>query len=104
MVLWEKDEVSVNEISQKLLLQTNTLSPLLQRLAKIELINRNRSEQDERSVIIQLTEKGKKMKAKASSIPEKMMGTLLADSVGLEDVMQIKLLMNQWIDILKKKK
>jgi DNA-binding MarR family transcriptional regulator len=104
MVLWEKDEVSVNEISQKLLLQTNTLSPLLQRLAKMELINRNRSEQDERSVIIQLTEKGKKMKAKASSIPEKMMGTLLADSVGLEDVMQIKLLMNQWIDILKKKK
>ena len=103
LVLWEKDEISVNEISQKLILKTNTLSPLLQRMAKLELIVRNRSFQDERSVIIVLTDKGKKMKAAASSIPEEMMHTLLSESVALDDVLQVKLLLNQWIDILKQK-
>ena len=103
LVLWEKDEISVNEISQKLILKTNTLSPLLQRMAKLELIVRNRSFQDERSVIIVLTDKGKKMRAAASSIPEEMMHTLLSESVALDDVLQVKLLLNQWIDILKQK-
>ena len=103
LVLWEKDEISVNEISQKLILKTNTLSPLLQRMAKLELIVRNRSFQDERSVIIVLTDKGKKMKAAASSIPEEMMHTLLSESVALDDVLQVKLLLNQWINILKQK-
>ncbi len=72
-------------------------------MAKLELIERHRSFQDERSVVISLTDKGFKMKAAAESIPEKMMNTLLSKSVELDDVLQIKLLLNQWIDVLKQK-
>ncbi|WP_417590135.1 MarR family winged helix-turn-helix transcriptional regulator [Owenweeksia hongkongensis] len=103
LVLWEKDEVSVNEISQKLILKTNTLSPLLQRMAKLDLIQRNRSTEDERSVVIALTDNGKKMKADAEYIPQELMNNLLSESVELDDVVQLKLLLNQWIEILKKK-
>ena len=103
LVLWEKDELSVNEISQKLILKTNTLSPLLQRMAKLGLVKRNRSSEDERSVVIALTDKGTKMKMDAQSIPEKMVNTLLSESVELDDILQLKLLLNQWIDILKQK-
>jgi DNA-binding MarR family transcriptional regulator len=103
LVLWEKDEISVNELSQKLILKTNTVSPLLQRMAKLELIERNRSLQDERIVIITLTDQGKEMKTAASSIPKDMMNTLLSESVELDDVLQVKILLNQWIDILKQK-
>ena len=102
LVLWENDEITVNDIAKKLLLKSNTLSPLLQRMAKQELIERNRSEQDERSVVVALTVKGKKLKSAAEPIPEKMLKTLTSQSVQLEDVLQLKLLLNQWIDILKK--
>ena len=61
MVLWENDGISVNQITQKLLLNTNTLSPLLKRMEKMQLLERSRSIEDERSVIIQLTTKGKKL-------------------------------------------
>ena len=47
MVLWENDEISVNDVAKKLILKTNTISPLLQRMAKQELIERNRSSEDE---------------------------------------------------------
>lgn len=103
LVLWEKDEVSVNEISQKLILKTNTLSPLLQRMAKLNLIKRNRSSEDERSVVIALTDKGANMKADAKHIPQELMNNLLSKSVELDDVLQLKLLLNQWIEILKQK-
>ena len=46
MVLWENDGLSVNQITEKLLLNTNTLSPLLKRMEKMELIQRNRSSED----------------------------------------------------------
>ena len=46
MVLWENDEVSINQITEKLLLNTNTLSPLLKRMEKIDLVHRTRSKED----------------------------------------------------------
>jgi DNA-binding MarR family transcriptional regulator len=104
LVLWESDEVSVNDIAKKLILKTNTLSPLLQRMAKLELIDRNRSFEDERCVVINLTKKGKELEKKAATIPEKMMENLLSESVELEDVIQLKHQLNQLIEILNKKK
>jgi DNA-binding MarR family transcriptional regulator len=57
LVLWENDGLYVNQITEKLLLSTNTLSPLLKRMEKMEFLQRTRSIEDERSVIVQLTEK-----------------------------------------------
>src|SRR5690554_1451847 len=69
MVLWEKDKLPVNSISEQLMLNTNTLSPLLKRMEKMELLERRRSPQDERSVIVELTKKGLELKNMAKPIP-----------------------------------
>ncbi len=103
MVLWETDEISVNKISEKLMLNTNTLSPLLKRMEKMELLKRTRSSQDERCVIVQLTEKGRELKTGARPIPEQLLKTLLNENIKLSDVLQIKELINEWIKILSEK-
>jgi DNA-binding MarR family transcriptional regulator len=100
MVLWENDALNINQITEKLLLNTNTLSPLLKRMEKLELLERNRSSQDERSVIIQLTKKGMQLKKQAIPIPEQLVKSLLGENINIDDVMQLKDMMNEWIKIL----
>jgi DNA-binding MarR family transcriptional regulator len=100
MVLWENDDLSVNQITEELLLNTNTLSPLLKRMEKMELLQRNRSSEDERSVIVHLTEKGKNLKAQARPIPENLIKILLTENINLSDVIQLKDMLNEWIRIL----
>jgi len=100
MVLWEDDELSVTKIAERLMLNTNTLSPLLKRMEKMNLINRIRSGKDERSVNIQLTEKGKKLKNEARPIPEKLLSELLTENIELSDILQLKEMLNEWIKIL----
>lgn len=75
LVLWEKDTQKVSAIGDKLLLNTNTITPLLLKLKEKGLIQKTRSLSDDRVKMIRLTEKGKKLKAKASEIPEKMAGS-----------------------------
>ena len=48
MVLWEQDNQPVNDIAHRLLLETNTVTPLLQRMEKLGLIIRKKGEQDKR--------------------------------------------------------
>lgn len=103
MVLWETDEISVRKITEKLMLNTNTISPLLKRMEKMELLKRTRSNQDERSVIVRLTEKGKQLKTAARPIPENMLKTLLNENFDLSDVLKMKEMLNEWIKILIEK-
>ncbi len=100
MVLWENNNLSVNQITEKLLLNTNTLSPLLKRMEKMELLQRNRSSKDERSVIVQLTGKGEKLQTMAKPIPEKLIKILLTENINLSEVLQLKDMLNEWIRIL----
>lgn len=100
MVLWEDDELSVNKITERLMLNTNTLSPLLKRMEKMELLNRKRSSKDERSVVVKLTEKGKQLKSEAIPIPEKLLGTLLTENIELSDVLELKEMLDKWIKVL----
>ena len=60
LVLWERDDIPVKEIGDKLLLDSGTLTPLLKRLEAAGLIKRIRSRQDERQVLISLTPRGHK--------------------------------------------
>lgn len=103
MVLWEEDELSVNQITDRLMLNTNTLSPLLKRMEKMELLNRNRSSKDERIVMVQLTEKGMQLKTEALPIPEKLISTLLTANIAQSDVLHLKEILNEWIKILSVK-
>ena len=104
MVLWEKDGVCINEISEKLLLNTNTLSPLLKRMENSNLLKRNRSCEDERSVIIELTEKGKNLKKQAAPVPDKLIKILITENIQLDEVIQLKGMLNEWIELLSDNK
>lgn len=102
MVLWENDNITVNQITEKLLLNTNTISPLLKRMEKSGLINRSRSKEDERSVIVHLTPKGQKIKENAKPIPHHLLQVLINENIQLSEVLQLKQMLNQWIEILSK--
>lgn len=76
MILWENDGVSVNEIADKLVLNTNTVTPLLKRMETMGLIDRRQSKKDQRKVLISLTEKGQQMEQQAACIPQHLVEKL----------------------------
>lgn len=104
LVLWENDNQSVNDISKKLLLNTNTISPLLKRMEKLKLIQRTRSNKDERSVLVELTESGAEMKNNALSIPEKLMNELMDKDISVEDIIKLKDLLCNWMTVLSEER
>ena len=76
LVLWERDGVSVTEIGEKLMLDNGTLSPLLKKLEQAGYVVRQRSLEDERVVVITLTEAGKALQEKAKDVPRKAAGCI----------------------------
>jgi DNA-binding MarR family transcriptional regulator len=76
MVMWEVKSAGVKELGKHLYLDSGTLTPLLKRLESKRLIHRERSADDERNVIVSVTEEGEQLKAKAVQIPLKMAGCL----------------------------
>ena len=69
LVLWEKDKQPVNDIARRLHLETNTVTPLLQRMEKQGLITRKRGKEDTRQRIVSLTAQGKALEERAKEIP-----------------------------------
>ena len=92
MVLWENDLQTVNQLGEKLRLDTGTLTPLLKRMETKGLLLRTRKSSDERVVEVGLTQAGKKLKEKAKDIPSK-----LAKAMGLtqEEISQLKNIVNK---------
>ena len=72
LVLWEKDGITVGEICERLMLDNGTVSPLLKKMEGAGDITRSRSAEDDRVVVITLTEQGREMQDKAKDIPEKV--------------------------------
>jgi DNA-binding MarR family transcriptional regulator len=66
--LWRQDGIGVGSLGDKLALETSTLTPLLKRLEGMGLLERRRARDDERRVIVSLTEKGSAMRAGAGEI------------------------------------
>ena len=79
MVLWEKHSVTVKELGETLYLDSGTLTPLLKKMEAKGLLTRRRSEQDERSLIVRLTEAGEALKEKAVSVPYQMASCVRLD-------------------------
>ena len=72
LVLWEKDGITVSEICEKLMLDSGTVSPLLKKLQQAGYIEKVRSAEDDRVVVISLTEDGKALQKKAKDVPMKV--------------------------------
>lgn len=90
MVLWETDSLAVSEITRRLILNTNTITPILKRLETQGIITRQRSDTDERKVIITLTPRGKQLQAEAASIPAQLMSGVASEDVPVEDLKKLQ--------------
>ena len=84
MVLWEKDAQPVNDIAKRLFLETNTVTPLLQRMEKEGIIARTRGKQDARQTIVSLTGKGKGLQKQLADVPFKVGGSVICKSLNPE--------------------
>lgn len=100
LVLWQHGEQSVNEIGEKLLLETNTLTPLLKRLEQKQIIARKRSTADERIVLISLTNKGLKIKDDAVDIPRRIAGSLMSSDIDFERLAEFQETLNILLNTL----
>ncbi|SKB57601.1 DNA-binding transcriptional regulator, MarR family [Lachnospiraceae bacterium] len=72
MILWEKKQSNVKELGKKLYLDSGTLTPLLKKLESKGYISRQRSERDERNLIVTITDDGMKLRERALEVPSKM--------------------------------
>lgn len=74
LVLWEKDGITVGEMCNRLMLDNGTLSPLLKKMQQAGYIKRTRSEEDDRIVLITLTDEGRALQEKAKDVPRNVAG------------------------------
>ncbi len=70
LVLWNGDNIPVNELGKRLYLDSGTLTPMLKKLEMKTLIKRTRDTIDGRNVLVQLTDEGRKMREKVKGIPK----------------------------------
>lgn len=75
LVLWDQKESTVKELSEKLDLDSGTLTPMLKRMEGQQLVQRKRSSEDERVVNIQITEAGLALYEKALCIPQSLLAS-----------------------------
>ena len=87
LVLWERDDVPVKDIGERLFLDSGTLTPLLKRLETAQLIKRTRSTEDERQVLIALTTQGQALREKARAVPQSI---LAASACSVSELSAVK--------------
>lgn len=69
LVLWEKDAQPVNDIAKRLYLETNTVTPLIQRMEKGGILTRTKGTKDARQMIVALTKEGKDLQGQLAEVP-----------------------------------
>ena len=74
MYFWEMDSASAKDLSRAVLLDPSTLTPVLKKLEQKGYLSRQRDPQDERSLVVALTEEGAALRDRALSIPERIGG------------------------------
>ena len=102
MVLWEQDKQPVCDIAKRLLLETNTVTPLLQRMERADLITRTKGEFDTRKRIVSLTDKGRDMQEKAIDIHEHIRKDMALKSGEEEEILQMIPAIDKLIEKLSK--
>ena len=86
LVLWEKDEQPVNDIAKRLVLETNTVTPLLKRMEAEGIVTRSKGKKDARQMIVKLTKKGRDFQKKLTNVPETVGRAVICESVTPETV------------------
>ena len=101
LVLWEKDAQPVNDIAKRLLLNTNTVTPLLKRMEDEGLLTRKKGTEDARQVIVSLTDKGKELEEQAMNIPFLLLQKFSCTNLDQDQVAFLAPTLDSLIDTLK---
>lgn len=99
MVLWERNSINVKELGEYLYLDSGTLTPLLKKLEQKNYIIRTRLKEDERNVIVSITNEGLKLREEALCIPQKMVSCIDLENTDAE---QLFILLNKLIEKVNK--
>ena len=86
MALWEEDGQKVMELAHRLYLDSNTMTPLVKRMASEGLVTRVKGKLDARETYVYLTDKAKELERQAASIPACMLGKVLSDRTSVDDI------------------
>lgn len=103
LALWQEDGQSVKAIGESLYLESNTLTPLLKRLEQKGLVRRERSKQDERTVLINLSQKGAKLKEQAKEVPGKILNCFAEGTISKNDLGQFQQSLFKLLNALQEK-
>ena len=98
LVIWEQPighKFTVTELGERLKLDSGTLTPLLKRLEAKHLVQRQRSNEDERQVWIRLSPLGESLKQQAKRVPEKLLCETGAD---MDELVQVRELLKKMFD------
>ncbi len=88
LVLWERDSLAVGELGERLFLDSGTLTPLLKRMQASGWLARERSVDDERRVIVRLTNEGRALRTGARDIPRQITQITGCTTDELNDLLQ----------------
>lgn len=72
MVLWEHSHLNVKSLGEYLYLDSGTLTPLLRKMETKGFLTRTRSKEDERTVIISITDEGRELQQRVAHVPKAM--------------------------------
>ena len=95
LALWEQSPRTVRDLSDTLLMEPATLSPMLKRMESAGLVSRNRAPDNDRSLAVELTEYGRNLRRKALSVPGAMMERL---KLSREEVLELNSSMRRLIE------
>lgn len=87
MVMWEDEKIVFKDLGKKLHLDSGTLTPVLKKLESMGLIIKYRTKEDDRIVIVEVTEKGKSLKDEVLEVPKKI---FCASGMSEEEAVQFK--------------
>ncbi|MCM1173362.1 MAG: MarR family transcriptional regulator [Clostridium sp.] len=99
MVLWEEKKISARELGKKLFLDSGTLTPVMKSLETKGYVKRYRSLEDERVLMVEITENGEALKEKVKDVPEKVAGCVKLDT---QEALQLYTLLYKVLDTFSK--
>jgi len=99
LVLWEDEKSTVKDIGKRLHLDSGTLTPLLKKIESMGLVTRYRDVNDDRVVIVELTEKGRLLKENVTEVPQEMACKI---NMPREDLIELKIKLDNMLGVLNK--
>ena len=103
LVLWENDNLKVNEIGKRLTLDSNTLTPLLKRMEHDGLIVRTRGIVDGRQTLVTLTKKGRHLESQAKDVPQRLATCWQEQPLSQKKIATFTNVLDKMVDTLKEK-